>query len=835
MKAPISWIREYAPIPVEVTGRELAARLIDRGLEVETVYTLGEVSGPLVVARVKSIEELAEFKKPIRLCIVEVGDEHGAAGTSERQIICGATNFAVGDLVVAALPGAVLPGNFEIAARKTYGHTSDGMICSLRELELGEDHDGILILPPDAGQPGDDAVSLLHLGDEVIDIAVTPDRGYALSIRGLAREAAGVYGVEFREPIKVVSDRAIGNNQDGDAVGCGSESSELCDHFTTRTVVGVNAKAPTPMWMQQRLIAAGMRPISILVDIANYVMIESGQPLHTFDKDKLSGSLVARNARQGEILTTLDNVERTLDPDDLVIADDSGVIGLAGTMGGASTEITLDTESLVIEAAHFAPEVVGRMARRHKLPSEASRRFERGVDDLVCDGASQRAAELIVELAGGQVVGSASYSEEREQVTIPFNINRPSQVAGFGISPDQVQANLEEVGCTLSPELLAGQEGQVIAPSWRPDLTDSADLVEEVLRIVGYGAIPSTLPSVPSGRGLTASQQLRRQASKTLAAAGLVETLTYPFLGKAELEAAMLDSVPEFSQLVTLANPLSEEQPGLRSTLIPGLLAVARRNLSRGADAISIFETGLAFTPSAVKAVAPRPSVSGRPSDEELAQLDALLPAQVRHVAGIVSGPVQNPGWWGKSRTADWSDAVAIVRALASELAVELVVTQGEAPMFHPGRCAEFSVDGKVVGHAGELHPTVVKNWDLQVQTSVFEVDLDVLVAAAQPMRGAPEVGTMPVAKEDLALVVSEDVSAAELQAALVRGAGPLLESIRLFDVYRGDQLADGEKSLAFALRFRAEDRTLEVAEVSEARDLALAEATKAFGARLRQ
>lgn len=839
MKAPISWIREYAEFPADVTGRDLAAKLIDRGLEVETVYTLANVQGPLVVGRVEEIEELTDFKKPIRFCKVNVGAERGAEGTEIREIICGASNFSVGDLIVAALPGAELPGGFKIASRKTYDHISDGMICSERELGLGEDHNGIMILPSDSGEPGDDAKALLGLDEEILDIAVTPDRGYALSIRGLAREAAHAYGGEFKEPVSAAPvTRPPGTEQSGDAVICSSQDDARCDYFTTRTLTGVDAKATTPLWMKQRLTAAGMRPISILVDIANYVMIETGQPLHTFDRAKLRGNLVARDAQSGETLKTLDDQDRKLHADDLVIADDSGPIALAGTMGGASTEIDLDSTALVIEAAHFAPEVVGRMARRHKLPSEASRRFERGVDDLICPQASERASELIRELAGGKEVGFASFATERVPTEIQFDIGYPTTLSGLEIEPKIVALALTQVGCELSPDLESATSldvrGIVVPPSWRPDLTDPADLVEEVLRIVGFDKIPSRMPQVPPGRGLTVSQQLRRSASKTLAANGLVETLTYPFVGEAELEQSMIADVPELSKLVTLANPLSAEQPGLRTTLIPGLLAAARLNVSRGADSVAIYETGLVFVPGSDAPNVPRVGVESRPSDADVESLQALLPIQDRHAAGVLAGSITNHGWWGSYRNFDWSDAISIVRNLANELAVDLKVEQGEAPMFHPGRTARLLAGSEIIGFVGELHPQVAQNFGLPEGSAAFEVDLDGLVEASEPMRGAPTVSSMPVAKEDLALVVDEFIAASDVAQAVAAGAGDLLESVRLFDIYRGDQIGEGKKSLAFALRLRAGDRTLDVDEVHRVRESAISKASELYGAELR-
>ncbi|MSW11582.1 MAG: phenylalanine--tRNA ligase subunit beta, partial [Actinobacteria bacterium] len=432
MRAPVSWIRELIDIPVNQTGRDMAARLIDAGLEVETVETIGGgVNGALYVGKVLEIEELTEFKKPIRWCQVDVG----AAGGGVRGIICGARNFTVGDIVVVALPGTVLPGGFEIASRETYGHISDGMICSERELALSEEHDGIMVLQ--SGTVGTNAAPLIGVGEEVLDIAVTPDRGYALSLRGIARELAISYGVPFDDPGLNVADLPA------PAVGavpaqCGSDDFEACALFTLRTIVGFDPKAPSPQWMKQRLTAAGMRPVSLAVDVTNYVMLELGQPLHAFDLDKLNGSVRAGWAEPGSTLETLDHVARKLGSDDLVILDDDGIIGLAGTMGGLDSEIDDDTTSIAIEAAHFSPRVVARMGRRHKLSSEASRRFERGVDRTLAPYASARAAALLIEFGGGHYVGMTAVEAPYDPVVISMQGREPAAVAGMSIEEDTV-------------------------------------------------------------------------------------------------------------------------------------------------------------------------------------------------------------------------------------------------------------------------------------------------------------------------------------------------------------------------------------------------------------
>lgn len=834
MRVPVSWLREFAAVPGDQSGRDIAARLVAAGLEVETVDTVGAgISGPLVVGRVRSIEELTEFKKPIRFCEVEVGPNHGHPDTpGVRGIICGARNFAEADLVVVALPGTVLPGGFEIASRKTYGRVSDGMICSERELGLGEDHDGIMVLPAASAEPGDAAEPILGIGEDVLDIAVTPDRGYALSIRGVAREAATAYGVAFADPGLRLSELPV-PAADSPPHECGSEALDACDLFTLRTITGFNPAAPSPAWLRRRLVACGMRSISLAVDVTNYVMLETGQPLHAFDRDLLHGPVRARRARPGEVLETLDHVERTLDADDLVIADDTGVIGLAGVMGGLTSEINDATTTIALEAAHFDAHVIARMSRRHKLSSEASRRFERGVDRELAPFASEQAAALLLEYGGGTHQGMTAVEAEHAPPVIEIAVDLPARVGGLDIAPDTTIAALTAVGCIVERR---DNELRVVPPTWRPDLTDPNDLVEEVLRIVGYDAIPSTLPAVPAQSGLPYSRRVRRRVGMALAGAGFVEVPSYPFVGDAELAALAIGADDPRHWLVRLANPLNDEQPYLRTTLLPGLVANARRNLSRGTDDLALFEQGLVFLPKARFGGAnpTRPSVAQRPSDAELAELDELLPDQPRHVAALLCGARESGGWWGAARPVLWADAVAAAQVAARACGAELEVLAGAQPPWHPGRCAVLRLDGRVVGHAGELHPKVLETAGLPPRSAAMELDLDAVAGVRAGIVPAPAVVTMPVAKEDIALVVAADVPAAAVAASLTRGGGDLLESVRLFDEYQGSQLGEDQKSLAYALRFRAPDRTLTADEVAEARGRAVAAAAQDHGAALR-
>ncbi|MEU0107435.1 phenylalanine--tRNA ligase subunit beta [Streptomyces sp. NPDC006251] len=836
MRVPLSWLREYVDLPATESGRDVQEKLVSAGLEVETVEQLGaDLKGPLVVGQVATIEELTEFKKPIRFCTVDVGQ---ANGTGEPQeIICGARNFAVGDKVVVALPGSVLPGDFQIAERKTYGRISRGMICSSDELNMGDDGTkGIIVLPPET-EVGKDAVELLELVDEVLDIAVTPDRGYCLSIRGVARETAIAYGLPLRDPALI---DVPGPNAYGHPVRISDPTG--CDRFTARTVTGLSAEARSPIWLQRRLQKVGMRPISLAVDVTNYVMMELGQPLHAYDRSLVQGTIGVRRAEPGEKLTTLDGVERTLDAEDLVITDDRGPIGLAGVMGGADTEIADHddaenaTADVVIEAAHFDAVSIARTARRHKLSSEASRRFERGVDPQAAAAAAQRTVDLLVLLAGGTAeAGVTEVIAPSAPRTITIPADHPDKVAGVAYGRETVVRRLQEIGCDVY-----GQDELIVTvPSWRPDLTDPNDLAEEVIRLEGYENLPSTLPKPPAGLGLTDRQRLHRRVGRALAGAGYVEALNYPFIGEQVFDQLGLEKDDPARRVVKLSNPLSDEEPALRTTLLPGLLAALRRNDGRGSHDLALFETGLVFRPREEQRIAAVLPVDRRPTDEELAELNAALPEQPRHVAVVLAGAREQAGWWGKGRPADWADAVEAARSVAREAGAELVIRKGQYGPWHPGRCAELvvAVDGaeRVVGHAGELHPRVVKALGLPARTCAMELDLDAVETAGDATVAAPRISTFPVATQDVALVVDAVVPAAEVEEALREGAGELLESIRLFDVYENaEQLGEGRKSLAYALRFRAADRTLTVDEASAARDAAVALAGERVGAELR-
>ncbi|MCX7521333.1 phenylalanine--tRNA ligase subunit beta [Microbacterium sp. STN6] len=892
MRVPLSWLAEFVDLQPGTTPEQVHAALVRVGLEEEEIHRF-EVSGPVVVGQVLDfVEEPQKNGKTIRWCQVQVapeGERAADGGDAVHGIVCGAHNFLVGDKVVVTLPGAVLPGPFPIAARKTYGHVSDGMIASVRELGLGDDHEGILRLSTLGLDPevGADAIALLGLDDSAVEINVTPDRGYAFSIRGVAREYAHSTGAVFRDPALTrapepaaerveerearletrtpaeerveerearletrtpaeerVEERearlethipALHVTLDDTAPIRGRQGATV---FVTRVVRDVDPARPTPPWMTSRLTLAGIRSRALIVDVTNYVMLELGQPIHAYDLDRLTGDITVRRAQPGETLVTLDDATRELNGEDLVIADASGAIGLAGVMGGASTEIGADTRNVLIEAANFDPVSIARTARRHKLPSEASKRFERGVDPRVAEAAAARVVQLLETLAGGRADARGSVIDESTP-RHPIDLVRGyvSSLIGVDYTDDEIRGSLSEIGA----ELEVTETGLAVTPpSWRPDLAAPCDLAEEVARIVGYDRIPSVLPVAPPGRGLSRSQQLRRQASAALADAGLTEVLAYPFVD-ANANDTFGSPVGESVRAMRLANPLDASAPFLRVSLLPGLLDVARRNLSRGFTDLAVYEAGLVFLPQdgVQYGSSALPVGAALPAADTLAALNAGIPPQPRRIAAVLLGntvdrqPEQPPVPVGVA------DAIAVARQVGHAIGATIDVVQGSHGALHPGRTAELVVNGAErahhVGYAGELLPALAAELDLPRVVAVVELDLDLLIHLASSHVEARQIADYPAATQDLSLVVPISAAAGDVHTAVVQGAGPLLEDARLVDDYRGSGVPEGAKSLTFALRFRASDRTLTAAEASGAKLAGAALAAERYGATIRE
>ena len=834
MRVPLSWLGEYVDLPVNVTPESVHEALVSVGLEEEDVHRF-DLTGPIVVGEVvEFVDEPQTNGKTIRWCQVRVATEDTDDAPAMRGIVCGANNFFVGDLVVVSLPGAILPGAFAISARKTYGHVSDGMIASAKELGLGEDHEGILRLSQigvDA-EVGADAISLLGLDDVACEMNVTPDRGYALSVRGIAREYHHATGAAFRDPAAMFTPgvgQGFSVTLRDDAPLRGVPG---CHVFITRTVRGIEVAKPTPPHMVARLSLAGIRSISLPVDITNYVMLEMGQPIHAYDLDQLAGGITVRRATRGEKLVTLDGSERNLDPEDLLITDESGPIGLAGVMGGSTTEISDTTTNVLVEAAWFEPISIARTQRRHKLPSEASKRFARGVDPLVAEAAAERVVGLLEEYAGGtrDTLGSRVIADTAGVMpALEMDFHAVEKLVGMVVAVDEMKRILEDIGATVSA---TEHSFHVTPPSWRPDLIDVPGLVEEVARLVGYDTIPSFLPIAPAGRGLTTAQATKRRITHSLASWGMTEVLSYPFVTESD---NALFGEPGATDMV-LHNAIDAQINRMRLSLLPGLLEALRRNISRGFTSVSLFEAGLVFQPTGTATGTKNiPLGAQRPDKKVLDQLHASVPAQPWSVAGVFIGNTRQSAPFVQAVASDVRDALDACQVVARAAGGELGVVQTSHPAFHPGRYASLVAAGTVVGYVGELLPSLALERDLPRRVSVFHLDGDALLGALgdAPHQATP-VSIYPPATQDVSLVVDIAVPARDIQSSLAAGAGHLLEAITLVDDYRGAGVDAGQRSLTFALRFRSGSRTLTAAEATEAKDAGVALARSRHGAALR-
>ncbi|WP_204079763.1 phenylalanine--tRNA ligase subunit beta [Mycobacterium riyadhense] len=827
MRVPYSWLREVVSVGApgwDADPGELEQTLVRIGHEVEEVITLGPVDGPLIVGRVLEIEELTGFKKPIRACLVDTGDGQ------QHEIVCGATNFVAGELVMVALPGTVLPGGVTITSRKTYGRNSDGMICSAAELGLGSDHSGILVLPPRTAVPGTAGAGVLGLDDVVFHLAITPDRGYCMSVRGLAREIACAYDLDFVDPAAVPSLPV-----QGEAWPLTVEPETGVRRFALRPVTGIDPTAISPWWLQRRLLLSGIRPTSPAVDVTNYVMLELGHPMHAHDRGQITGGFGVRFARPGETVVTLDDVERRLAPADVLIVDNVATTAIGGVMGAASTEVRSDSTDVLLEAAVWDAAAVSRTQRRLHLPSEAARRYERAVDPAISVAALDRCAALLADIAGGAVDPTLTDwrgEPPRDDWWLPpirIAVDLPDRVAGVAYPHGTAARRLAQIGARVTRD---GDNLTVTPPSWRPDLLQPADLVEEVLRLEGLEVVPSVLPAAPAGRGLTAVQKRRRAIGKSLALSGYVEILPTPFLPASVFDVWGLPTDDPRRITTHVLNPLEADRPQLATTLLPAMLEALGRNVSRGLVDVALFAVAQVVQPTEQTRGVGLIPVDRRPTEAEIAMLDASLPRQPQHVAAVLAGLREPRGPWGPGRPVQAWDAFEAVRIIARASGVDLTLRAAQYLPWHPGRCAEVRIGETVIGHAGQLHPAAIERSGLPQGTCAMELNLDAIpIVEGVP---APSVSPFPAVFQDVSLVVSADVPAQSVADAVREGAGDLLEHIELFDVFAGPQIGEHRKSLTFALRFRAPDRTLTEDDARAARDAAVRNAAERVGAVLR-
>ena len=816
-----------------VSAADMDSGFVRVGFETEGYAAVPESTGPLVIGKVVEIEELTQFKKPIRYCQVNVGQ---ANGTGELQgIICGARNFRLNDYVVVALPGSELPGGFKIAARETYDHISNGMMCSGAELGLGAQANGIIVLGDEvADKVGEDARSIIGLHDTDFDVNITPDRGYALSARGLSREIASAFDLEFadiaQDPSAAGIDTSAVPEAQGSLIDVTVAPETKAQRFGLRKVSGIDPQARTPFWLERELMLCGQRSVNLPTDITNYVMLLLGAPMHAFDANVIQGNLVVRNAAEGEKFETLDHVKRELSAEDVVICDDNGIQSLAGVMGGTTSEISAETTDVVFESAIWDPITVARTSRRHKLSSESSRRFERGVDPAIVEVALDTACALLQQLAGGTIEkGRTLIGDVAKREPIALRTAKASEYAGVDYSRETVISRLEEVGCTVGDE---GEQLQVTPATWRTDIAMDVDLVEEILRLEGLEDIPAVLPTPAGGRGLTPAQKRRRAIGHGLAYAGYAEVLPAPFVANNTFDVWGLDKDDARRRTVEVQNPLEADKAILSTTLLPNMLEAIARNVARGRSDLALY--GLQQVAFKRAAASPMPSVEQRPSAEVVSQLLDTLPEQPLHVATVATGNIEHEGPWGEGRAYSYADAIESARQVARAAGVDIELEAAQVLPWHPGRCAAVKVAGTdvVLGHAGELHPQVLEALNLPARTCAMELDI-----SAMPLEEkfpAPVLSSFPALHQDIALVVDEDVPAERVRAIVEEGAGELIESVELFDIFRGEQLGDGKKSLAFQLLFRAADRTLTDDEVNEHRMAAAELAKQRLGAEMR-
>ncbi|MBK4160540.1 phenylalanine--tRNA ligase subunit beta [Corynebacterium macginleyi] len=817
-----------------VSAADMDSGFVRVGFETEGYEPIPETTGPLVIGQVVEIEELTQFKKPIRYCQVDVGQ---ANGTGELQgIICGARNFRLHDFVVVSLPGAQLPGGFTIAARETYDHISNGMMCSAAELGLGAQANGIIVLGKEvADMVGEDARPVIGLSDTDFDVNITPDRGYALSARGLSREIASAFDLKFKD---VADDPAVAGidtssvpEAQGSLLNIDLREETKAQRFGVRKVSGIDPQARTPFWMERELMLCGQRSVNVATDVTNYVMMLLGAPMHAFDADKITGDLTVRNAHEGEKFETLDHFTRELSGEDVVICDDNGIQSLAGVMGGTSSEISEQTTDVYFESAIWDPITVARTSRRHKLSSEASRRFERGVDPAIVEVALDIACALLHSIAGGTVEkGRTLVGEVAQPQAIRLRAEKPSEYAGVAYSRETVISRLEEVGCSVEAE--SDSVLKVTPATWRTDISMDVDLIEEVLRLEGLEDIPTVLPTPAGGRGLTPAQKRRRAIGHGLAYAGYAEVLPSPFIANDTFDVWGLAAHDARRNTVAVQNPLESDKAILATTLLPAMLEALGRNVARGRKDLALY--GLQQVAFKRAESSPMPSVAQRPADEVVEELLCTLPDQPLHVATVATGKLEYEGPWGEGRDYAYADAIESARLVTRAAGLDIEVEAVQHLPWHPGRCAAIKVAGTadIVGYAGELHPQVLEAQNLPPRTCAMELNITALPLTER--FPAPVLSAFPALHQDIALVVDEDIPAEKVRATVQEGAGDLIESVDLFDIFRGEQVGEGKKSLAFQLQFRAADRTLTDEEVNEHRTSAAELAKQRFGAEMR-
>jgi len=814
MKIPYSWLREYCDPGVE--PGQLAERLAMTGTEVERVGSIGPPSAEgFVVGRVLAAEPHPNADR-LRVCRLDTGD-------GERTVVCGAANVAAGQTVAVALPGATLPGGQRIGEAKLRGVRSAGMICASGELGLGEGPPGILVLEDDGLAPGTPLGEVLPIAEPVLELEVTPNRVDCFGVYGVAREVHAISAAPLAVEPWAEDAPAEGQGRVEDYASVAVEAPDLCPRFTARVFTEVTV-GPSPAWLQARLAAAGQRSINNVVDVTNYVMLLTAQPLHAFDLDRVpDGALSVRTAVDGETMTTLDGIERRFDAEAVLVCDREGPSGIAGVMGGQSSEVSAETTRVLLEVANWNGTSILRTSRVLGLRSEASSRFEKQLHPDLCLRAQRIASRLLVELCGAKLVpGTIDVAAE---IPAPRKLvlrgERVEGLLGMPIARDDQLVYLERLGFGVEAD---GEDLEVTVPPDRHyDVTREVDLIEEVGRVYGLDEhLPSTLPAV-AGRvgGLSREQRLRRRAEDAMRDLGCDEIVGWSFTDPGEAERLRIGLDDPRADPVRISNPLSEDQSVMRTNVLGSLLDVAQRNLARGSDRLTLFESARVYLKTPPMGLKPTHSDGNRPTGPFFGEFvgERGAPGWEPHrICCLAVGPMTTKSWRGGEEPADFFAMKALLEALAGQLGAELAFAPAQEPFLHPGRTARVTADGDPTGWIGELHPLVARAWDIGAGAA-FEVDLAPIVAAAVAGEEAFEdVTTFPAVYQDLAVVVPSAVAATELRQAVLAGGGELLRSADVFDLYEGEQVGEGRKSVALRLEFRATDRTLADDEVAPLR-----------------
>lgn len=798
MLVPLSWLRDFIDIDEDL--KVMAERFTMTGSNVEGITPLGEDLKNIVIGQILKVEKHPNADKLV-VTQVDLGGE-------QVQIVTGATNVKEGDKIPVAVHGATLEGGLKIKKSKLRGVVSQGMLCSAEELGIDphglpeEVQEGILILPEDA-PVGKDFLEYLPLKDIVIDFEITPNRPDCLSILGMAREGAATFNLELKRPEPSLKEEGKGEASDFAKVAI--EAEDLCPRYIARVVEDIVIE-PSPLWMQRRLQAAGVRSINNIVDITNYVMLELGQPLHAFDLDKLSGhSIVVRRAKEGEVITTLDDVKRTLDPNMLVIADDERAVAIAGVMGGANSEITPSTKRMLLESANFFGPAVRRASRKVGLRSEASMRFEKGIDPELCELAADRACELIEALGAGKVVkGSIDvYPGKRDQREVLLRPEKINALLGVHIDTGEIIEMLERLEIGVEDR---GGKYYARIPSFRDDIVSEADLAEEVGRLYGYDKLPSTLPESDATLGkLSRPQKIEDCVKELLASQGYSEVYTYSFVSPKVFDQIKAPEDSPLREAIALLNPLGEDHSIMRTTLLPNMLEVVKHNLNQKAEIVKIFEVGAIYV------------------SEELPLKE--LPEEPKHLALALCG-----------KDLDLYDLKRSLETLIYKLKLkDVAFFQDQHFAMHPGRCGRIMLGEEVLGFVGEVHPDVLENYDISERVYIAELDLDLILASSFATQEIKPLPKFPASRRDLALVVGERVAAGEILTNIEDVGGELVEKVELFDVYRGGQIPEGFKSVAFAIIYRSDTSTLTDEQVNELHQKIVDVITEKYDATLRE